>query len=141
MTIRMLLLTKTLINAINVKLKKFHISYAQSRLLLLLLENSNLNQRKLSDRLNIEPATAVRTLDRMERSNLIKRVRSEHDRREINVFLTDKGRALCPSILNVYNELENEMNIVNKKINLKHVMTQVNNVFSANKFDKANLLP
>ena len=75
------LLTKTLINAINVKLKKFHISYAQSRLLLLLLENSNLNQRKLSDRLNIEPATAVRTLDRMERSNLIKRVRSEHDRR------------------------------------------------------------
>ena len=134
------MLTKTLINVINNRMKQFHISYSQSRLLLLLFEDGGLNQRNLSDKLNIEPATAVRTLDRMEREKLIQRVRSDHDRREINVFLTDKGRALYPSILAVYKELENEMTIVNKKTNLKCIMTQVHNVFLTDKSGKANLL-
>jgi DNA-binding MarR family transcriptional regulator len=36
----------------------------------------------------------VRSIDRMERNGLVRRVRNAKDRRQINIYLTDKGRAL-----------------------------------------------
>jgi len=43
----------------------------------------------------------VRTLDRMERDGFVSRVRSETDRRQIHIRLTDKGRGLQRSMANV----------------------------------------
>ncbi len=51
-------------------------------------------QRELSHQVAIDEASMVRSIDRMERGGLVRRVRNEHDRRQINIFLTEKGRAL-----------------------------------------------
>src|SRR5215467_15038018 len=51
-------------------------------------------QRELSRQVAIDEASMVRSIDRMERDGLVRRVRNEHDRRQINIFLTEKGRAL-----------------------------------------------
>ncbi len=51
-------------------------------------------QRELSRQVAVDDASMVRSIDRMERDGLVRRVRNEHDRRQINILLTEKGRAL-----------------------------------------------
>ena len=48
----------------------------------------------------------VRTLDRMEREGLVKRVRSKTDRRQIHIRLTAKGRKLENSLVPLAAEVE-----------------------------------
>jgi DNA-binding MarR family transcriptional regulator len=52
------------------------------------------SQRDLCRQVMVEDATMVRTLDRMERDGLVQRVRNKHDRRQINIFLTERGHML-----------------------------------------------
>lgn len=56
-------------------------------------------QKDLAAHTGVDDATMVRTLDRMERDGLVRRVRNARDRRQINVFLTEKGRGLCDSCI------------------------------------------
>src|SRR6266852_169695 len=51
-------------------------------------------QRELSRQVAVDDASMVRSIDRMERDGLVRRIRNEHDRRQINILLTEKGRAL-----------------------------------------------
>ena len=66
----------------------------QWAVLVFLWERDGQSQGELSRRVAIEDATMVRTVDRMERDGLVRRVRDARDRRRVNVFLTDKGRAV-----------------------------------------------
>jgi DNA-binding MarR family transcriptional regulator len=66
----------------------------QWAVLVFLWERDGQSQGELSRSVAIEDATMVRTIDRMERDGLVRRVRDARDRRRVNVFLTDKGRAL-----------------------------------------------
>ena len=56
-------------------------------------------QRELSRQVAIDDASMVHSIDRMERDGLVRRVRNEHDRRQINIFLTEKGRALRDQLI------------------------------------------
>ena len=66
----------------------------QWAVLVFLWERDGQSQGELSRSVAIEDATMVRTVDRMERDGLVRRVRDARDRRRVNVFLTDKGRSL-----------------------------------------------
>ncbi|WP_341664046.1 MarR family transcriptional regulator [Vibrio sp.] len=48
--------------------------------------------RELSNHTNMSQATATTILDRLERHELVKRVRSIQDKRKVHAHLTDKGR-------------------------------------------------
>lgn len=56
-------------------------------------------QRELSRQVAIEDATMVRTIDRMERDGLVRRERNPRDRRQINIFLTEKGWVLRDTLI------------------------------------------
>ncbi len=56
-------------------------------------------QRELSRQVAIDEASMVRSIDRMERDGLVRRVRNDHDRRQINIFLTEKGHALRDQLI------------------------------------------
>ncbi len=56
-------------------------------------------QRELSRQVAVDDASMVHSIDRMERDGLVRRVRNEHDRRQINIFLTEKGRALRDQLI------------------------------------------
>jgi MarR family transcriptional regulator, organic hydroperoxide resistance regulator len=71
----------------------------QFGVLLFLWVQDGQTQRELSRQAAIDEASMVRSLDRMERDGLVRRVRNEHDRRQINIFLTEKGRALRDQLL------------------------------------------
>jgi DNA-binding MarR family transcriptional regulator len=56
-------------------------------------------QRELSRQVAVDDASMVCSIDRMERDGLVRRARNEHDRRQINIFLTQKGRALRDQLI------------------------------------------
>ena len=102
-------ISKEFVRELNNRLAKYNVTYAQWRFLLFLWQQEGLTQKALSQKVGIEPATTVRTLDRMERDQLIRRHRSERDRREINIFLTAKGKELYPVLAPICKELEEQM--------------------------------
>jgi len=48
----------------------------------------------LARRMHLHPATMVGILDRLEVKGLVKRTRSDKDRRVVHIIITDQGRAL-----------------------------------------------
>jgi DNA-binding MarR family transcriptional regulator len=63
-------------------------------LLLHLWDQDGLTQKELSRRVHIEEPTTTRTLDRMERDGLVRRQRNPRNRRQVKVYLTERGAAL-----------------------------------------------
>lgn len=85
--------------ALGARLGEHGISVAQWSVLVVLWEVDGLTHKELSDRLAVETATISRTVDRMERDGLVKRVRSDTDRRQVHVHLTDKGAGLWRNLV------------------------------------------
>ncbi len=71
----------------------------QWAVLMFLWAQDGQTQRELSRNVAIEDATMVRTLDRMERDGLVRRERNPRDRREIRVYLTEKGWGLRDTLV------------------------------------------
>lgn len=59
-----------------------------------LWEEDGINQKELSSRVRIKEAGTTVTLRTMNALGLIRRVRSDDDRRNVKIYLTEKGRAL-----------------------------------------------
>lgn len=66
----------------------------QNRVLHLIADNDGLNQKELAELLDIRSASMSELLNKMERSNLIKREKDEKDKRITHVFLSEEGREL-----------------------------------------------
>jgi DNA-binding MarR family transcriptional regulator len=64
-----------------------------------LWDEDGLTQRELSERTHVVETTTVTMLAAMEAAGLIERRRNHADRRKINVFLTNKGRALEAALI------------------------------------------
>ncbi|HYC06043.1 MAG TPA: MarR family transcriptional regulator [Azospirillaceae bacterium] len=75
------------------------ITMGQWMFLRALWEEDGLTQRVLSQRVGMMEPTTVTTLHGMEEAGLVRRVKNPHDRRKVNVFLTDKGRELQGRLL------------------------------------------
>jgi MarR family transcriptional regulator, organic hydroperoxide resistance regulator len=67
-----------------------------------------LSQRELSARVGMMEPTTVIALRSMERSGLIRRVRSENDRRKVEVWLTGKAKRLRNELLGVARTITDE---------------------------------
>lgn len=80
--------------ALQERLSRHGVSVAQWSMLLLLWEEDGLTQRELGRRQRIEEPTAARTLHRMERDGLVRRLSDGGDRRRRRVVLTERGRLL-----------------------------------------------
>ncbi|WP_293795300.1 MarR family winged helix-turn-helix transcriptional regulator [uncultured Bosea sp.] len=81
------------------ELAKADMSFGQFVHLEKLWENDGPTQAELSRAVGIETASSTTILDELERRAFITRVRNPQDRRKINVYLTEAGRALEPVLL------------------------------------------
>ena len=80
--------------ALQARIAAHGVSIGQWYFLRALWEEEGLTQRELSNRVGMMEPTTVTALNGMERQGLVRRVRNEHDRRKMNVFLTDRGHDL-----------------------------------------------
>jgi DNA-binding MarR family transcriptional regulator len=76
------------------RLQRLGLAPAQFAVLLVLWENDALTQKELVELLDLEQATVVNTLNRMERDGLIVRKRHPRDGRSQIICITPKARGL-----------------------------------------------
>lgn len=77
--------------AFNQQVIEHGLTYPRARALLRLARKQNMTQAELAYELELEPATMVRLLDRMEENGLIERHADARDRRVKLIVLTRKG--------------------------------------------------
>ncbi|MGV3770024.1 MAG: MarR family winged helix-turn-helix transcriptional regulator [Sphingobium phenoxybenzoativorans] len=70
----------------------------QWRLLFTLHRQPGINQGQLADRLEVEPITTCRMVDRLEQAGLVERRRDPADRRAWQIFITDAALPLIEEL-------------------------------------------
>ena len=70
------------------------VTIGQWYFLRVLWDEDGLTQRELSQRVGMMEPTTVTALNGMEKRGYVKRVRNTDDKRKVNIYLTDRGKAL-----------------------------------------------
>jgi len=73
-----------------------------------LWEQEGLMHTELARRLQVQPATITKMLQRMEKAGFIERRPDLDDQRVSRVYLTDAGRAVRADVQQVWRQLEEE---------------------------------
>ncbi len=76
----------------DARARNIGVTRPQWGVLSVLSHNEGTNQGRLADILEVEPITLCRMVDRLQDAQLIERRRNPADRREWNLYLSDKGR-------------------------------------------------
>ncbi|MCE3043791.1 MULTISPECIES: MarR family winged helix-turn-helix transcriptional regulator [Legionella] len=79
----------------NLNLEELGVTYSQTIFLVRLWERDGQTQMELTKSAGLKQPTVVGILDKMERDQLITRVRSESDKRCYHFFLTEKAKYAC----------------------------------------------
>lgn len=74
------------------------VTVTQFRVLVVLQGHGETRLNLLADRLAVSPSTALRTVDRLIGSGLVTRRENTHDRREVVIELTARGRAVVDRV-------------------------------------------
>ena len=79
--------------------QEFGVTEQQWRVLRVLWEQKHLTSAQISSLTLLPSPSLVGILDRLERKDLVKRLRSTSDRREINITITNLGRELQSKVI------------------------------------------
>jgi DNA-binding MarR family transcriptional regulator len=82
----------------DARVRELGMTGPQARLLLNLAINEGENQGFYADRLDVEPISLTRMIDRMEESGLLERRRDPADRRAWRVHLTPRAREVIEQV-------------------------------------------
>ena len=95
--------------AFDAQVREMGLTGPQARLLLSLLRIEGENQGFYADRLDVEPITLCRMVDRMEEAGFVERRRDPADRRAWRIHPTPRARAMSARILRRVDRLIEEM--------------------------------
>lgn len=93
------LLVYDLLDLSHIMRSQYEGKASQKRILIILNESENITQRDLTERLGIQPGSASEILAKLENAGLILRTQNEADRRTIDIYLTDEGKAFAEEAL------------------------------------------
>jgi DNA-binding MarR family transcriptional regulator len=85
--------------ALQVRIEAHGVTLGMWYFLRALWDEDGLTQRELSRRVGTMEPTTMSAIALMEKSGFVERRRNEEDRRKINVYLTERGRALERELL------------------------------------------
>lgn len=77
--------------------------------IMVLDKNDGCSQREIAERLRIKPPTVNVSIQRLEKSGIVFRMRDKKDQRIMRVNLTEKGKAIVKSIRENAREMEKIM--------------------------------
>jgi transcriptional regulator len=87
-------------------IKDLGLSIGQPKVLDYLKDNDGAVQKEIAKGCYIEPASLSTILAGMEKNGLITRQMSKNNRRNLNVYMTDKGKLICKQITENFDDLE-----------------------------------
>jgi DNA-binding MarR family transcriptional regulator len=107
-------------------LDKLGLTYPQYLVMLVLWERKSSSIKELCTALQLDSGTLSPLLKRMEAHDLVRRRRSAHDERRVEVTLTDKGRALRDEARTVPDRLACALEIPgNELVSLREMLRRV----------------
>ncbi len=89
------------------KLESLDVNFAQSLILLCLLDEDGSILSEIGSRAQIENSSLTSMADKLEKKGLVKRRLDAQDRRIIRVFLTQEGRELAEKLMDLGNDFNN----------------------------------
>jgi len=92
--------------------QEFGVTEQQWRVLRVLWEQKHLTSAQISILTLLPSPSLVGILDRLEKKELVKRLRSSSDRREINITITDKGRELQSEVLPKVKKIQDQIKVI-----------------------------
>jgi DNA-binding MarR family transcriptional regulator len=92
----------------HVLLEELGLYQGQPPVLFALWQQEGLTHSELAARMNIQPATMTRMLQRMEKAGFIARRADAEDERVSRVYLTEAGRSIKAQVQEVWQRLEAE---------------------------------
>lgn len=96
-------------NLFDSRVRERGLTLARARVLLLLAEQRNWNQRELADALEIEHPSVVRLLDGLEKQGLIYRAVVAGDRRAKRIELTGEAQAQVKQLQDITQTIRAEL--------------------------------
>ncbi|KAB2688635.1 MarR family transcriptional regulator [Brucella pseudogrignonensis] len=96
-------------NLFDSRVRERGLTLARARVLLLLAEQRDWNQRELADALEIEHPSVVRLLDGLEKQQLIYRAAVEGDRRAKRIELTEAAQAQVKQLQEITQAIRAEL--------------------------------
>jgi len=87
-------------------LKKLGIPYGQFMFILCIYENEGLSQEKLSSELQMDKGFVARTVKNLEEEGFVRRVPSPDDRRQNELYPTEKAKQVYPRIIDTLRRQE-----------------------------------
>jgi MarR family transcriptional regulator, multiple antibiotic resistance protein MarR len=100
---------RTIVEAIDQELAPLRISHAQWIVVMLLGDGAASTAAELCKILIYDPGAMTRLLDRLEKKNVLRRVRTSDDRRAVRLELTAAGNKLYPRILEALVQVFNRL--------------------------------
>ena len=88
--------------------RSFGITGPQMRAVIAIMRFPGINQGALADRLDVEPITTCRMVDRLEQAGLVERRRDPQDRRAWQLFLTDAAEPIAHKLQAIGQTVLNE---------------------------------
>ena len=92
--------------------QEFGVTEQQWRVLRVLWEQKHLTSAQISILTLLPSPSLVGILDRLEKKELVKRLRSSSDRREINITITDKGRELQSEVMPKVKKIQDQIKVI-----------------------------
>lgn len=108
--------SRAIIRAYKPLLDRLDITYTQYITLMVLWEEDGISLNKLGQRLMLDSGTLTPLLKKMEKKQLLSRVRNSKDERQVNIFLTDKGKNLKDEALKIPEEMVCNLSMPIKEI-------------------------
>jgi len=91
--------------AFDMRARALGVTRPQWRALFTLSRGEGITQGALADRLEVEPITLCRMVDRLEEAGHVERRRDPGDRRAWNIYLTDRSRPLITGLTRIADAL------------------------------------
>ncbi|MDP6592680.1 MAG: MarR family transcriptional regulator [Candidatus Marinimicrobia bacterium] len=91
------------------ELNKYSVSSSQYTVLNTLMEDDGLSLSEIGKRVSIDKPAVTGIADRMEKDGLVERRRTSQDRRVIQLFMTEKGRALAEKTEGIATQIDQKL--------------------------------
>lgn len=112
------------------ELSKINLYAGQEGLLYYLSNADGQTMSELVEKMNIQHPTLFSMVERMKKSDLIKKEKDVHDKRISKIYLTDRGKSKLEELSKIWKNLEKKLLIdfnENEKKELNKYLKKINN--------------
>ena len=109
--------TNSIIRYYRIYLNEIGITYTQYLVLLVLWEQQSCNIKKIAEILKLDSPTITPIVQKLEKMNLVNRVRNEADERVVTVLLTKDGIDLEAQVADIQNKVACKTHLKTKEFN------------------------